>query len=158
MIKILFLCTHNACRSILAEAIAQKLDNNRWQVASAGSHPAGKVHPLTLKYLREAGYDTESLYSKSQDELSLFMPDIVITVCDQAAGDSCPIWLESAVKVHWGLTDPSRQQDDDDTIQTAFHSTMNLLKNRLEKLLQNPIETMKKTEMETLLNSLEEQS
>ncbi len=157
MIKILFLCTHNACRSILAEAIAQKLGNNRWQVASAGSHPAGNVHPLTLKYLCEAGYDSDSLYSKSQDELSHFQPDIVITVCDQAAGDICPVWLGSAVKAHWGLTDPSRQQDDDDTIQTAFHSTMNLLEKRLEKLLQNPIETMKKTELETLLNSLAEQ-
>ena len=141
MIKLLFLCTHNACRSLLAEAIAQKLGGDRWAVASAGIHPAGRVHPLTLKYLHEAGYRTSRLES---------------TVCDQAAGESCPVWFGQAVKGHWGLSDPSRQRGNDKDVSAAFKGTIALLEQYLEQLLQHPIETMTSDELKTLLRTIRE--
>lgn len=110
-LKLLFLCTHNACRSILAEAICRQLAGDKCIVASAGSNPAGKVFPETLTKLREHGYEIEGLFSKSWDDLKDYHPDIVITVCDQAAGESCPIWFGKAVKGHWGLTDASKVAD-----------------------------------------------
>lgn len=110
-LKLLFLCTHNACRSILAESIARSLGEDLWEVASAGSHPAGEVHPATLAALSEHDLPTQALASKSWNDLTDYQPDIVITVCDQAAGESCPIWFGKAVKGHWGLPDPSKEAD-----------------------------------------------
>ncbi len=156
MIKLLFLCTHNACRSILAEAIAQKLGGNRWAVASAGIHPAGRVHPLTLKYLYEAGYRTSRLESKGWDDLTEFQPDLVITVCDQAAGESCPVWFGQAAKGHWGLSDPSRHRGNDEDVSAAFKGTIALLAQYLDQLLQHPIETMTSDELKTLLRTIRE--
>jgi len=109
--KLLFLCTHNACRSVLAESIARQLGQGLWTVASAGSHPAGKVHPDALSMLTQKNFPIEGLYSKSWDEVSDFRPDAVITVCDQAAGESCPVWFGKAIKAHWGLPDPTKQTD-----------------------------------------------
>ena len=106
--KILYICTHNRCRSILCEAITNLMAVPGMVAASAGSAPEGRVHPLTLHYLREAGVPTVGLYSKSWDELETFKPDLVITVCDSAASESCPVWFGKTVKVHWGLADPSK--------------------------------------------------
>ncbi|MDG2174758.1 MAG: arsenate reductase ArsC [Gammaproteobacteria bacterium] len=105
--KILFICTHNRCRSILAEAIARHCGKGLLKPASAGSQPAGVVDPLTLEALTRHQIPADGLQCKSWNDLKEFNPDLVITVCDSAAAEACPVWLGRAVKVHWGLADPS---------------------------------------------------
>lgn len=107
-IRLLFVCTHNRCRSILCEAIARHRGGGRIAAWSAGSQPADAVHPDTLRHLAARGIDTTGLRSQSWDEFADLDPDAVITVCDSAAGEACPLWMGSAVRVHWGLPDPSR--------------------------------------------------
>jgi len=102
---------------------------------SAGSQPAGEVHPLSLKYLAESGINTDGLQSQSWDEFEDFSPDIVITVCDSAAGESCPIWFGASVKVHWGLSDPSKLEGSEAEIADAFKQTISEISERVEKLL-----------------------
>ncbi len=133
--KLLFICTHNRCRSILAEAITNHLSDGSLLAKSAGSQPAGAVHPLTLQYLAAAGIATEGLRSQSWDELEDFAPDVVITVCDSAAGETCPVWFGKSVKVHWGLPDPSRAQGSEADVAAAFESVMQTLQRRIQKLL-----------------------
>lgn len=134
--KVLFICTHNRCRSILAEAISNHFSGGKIVAASAGSQPAGEVHPLTLKYLAERGMDTTNLRSQSWDELASFAPDAVITVCDSAAGEACPLWFGDTVKAHWGLPDPSRINGPEEDIRAAFFSVMDTLEKRV-RLLSN---------------------
>jgi arsenate reductase len=133
--KILYICTHNRCRSILSEAITNQLGQGRLVAKSAGSQPAGEVHPLSLKYLAESGINTDGLQSQSWDEFEDFSPDIVITVCDSAAGESCPIWFGASVKVHWGLSDPSKLEGSEAEIADAFKQTISEISERVEKLL-----------------------
>lgn len=133
--KVLFLCTHNACRSILAEAIARQLAFGLPLIfMSAGSAPSGKVHPMTLKQLQEQGYSTTGLSSKSWDALADFSPDLVITVCDSAAGETCPLWLGNTLKLHWGLPDPSQQVAERQDV--AFLKIIRLLEERVSALLR----------------------
>lgn len=152
--KLLFLCTHNACRSILAEAIARKLGGDRWQAASAGNLPAGRVNPLTLHYLAEAGYETAGLRSRSWEDLKDFQPDVVITVCDQAAGESCPVWFGRAIKAHWGLADPSHAPVNETAIAGAFRYTIALLEGRLGSLLAHNPDSLPAPALQQLLNQL----
>ena len=121
--KVLYICTHNRCRSILSEAITNHVAGDVITAKSAGSQPAGEVHPLSLKYLNEAGIPTEGLQSQSWDEFEAFAPDLVITVCDSAAGESCPVWFGKSVKVHWGLSDPSKLTGSEEDIARAFNDT-----------------------------------
>lgn len=100
--KILYICTHNRCRSILSEAITNHFGEGKIQAQSAGSQPVGEVHPLSIKYLNEAGISTEGLRSQSWHDFEEFEPDIVVTVCDSAAGEACPLWFGQTIKVHWG--------------------------------------------------------
>lgn len=137
-LKLLFLCTHNACRSILAEAICRQLAGDNYIVASAGSQPAGKVFPQTLIKLTEHGYNIDDLSSKSWEALSDYHPDIVITVCDQAAGESCPVWFGKAVKGHWGLSDASKIADPIERGQ-CFDGLIQLLESRFAALLALPL-------------------
>ncbi len=107
---------------------------------SAGSQPSGEVHPLSLKYLSEMGYDTAGLTSQSWDSLTddngdSFVPDVVITVCDQAAGESCPLWLGNIPKLHWGLSDPSKLDGSDEQKRQAFLATIGEIEQRVEKLI-----------------------
>lgn len=133
--KILYICTHNRCRSILCEAITNHLAGVGMVAASAGSSPVGQVHPLTLQYLREAGVPIVGLYSKSWDELEDFAPDLVITVCDSAANESCPVWFGSAVKLHWGLADPSKVEGSDADKAAAFRAGIAEINARAQALL-----------------------
>ncbi len=107
-VNLLFLCTHNRCRSILAEAITNARGEGRLRAFSAGSEPAGEVHPATLAQLQSRGYATGQLHSKSQDAFAGQDIDAVITLCDTAAGETCPLWLQATPRVHWGLEDPTR--------------------------------------------------
>ena len=132
--KILYICTHNRCRSILCEAITNLMAGPGMMAASAGSQPEGQVHPLTLQYLREAGVPTVGLHSKSWDALEDFQPDLVITVCDSAANEACPVWFGKAVKVHWGLADPSKVEGTDEQRAQAFRACIAEIKQRATAL------------------------
>ena len=134
--KILYICTHNRCRSILCEAITRSRAAGLIEARSAGSQPAGAVHPLSLQYLAEAGYDTQNLTSQSWDEFEDFAPDIVITVCDSAAGESCPVWFGRTLKVHWGLEDPSKHDGSDAEVAAAFRATIAIIEQRVDALIE----------------------
>lgn len=129
--RILFVCTHNRCRSILAEALANHFGRGYISAASAGSNASKEVHPLTMLALKSRGISVDGLHSKSWYDLEEFMPEVVITVCDNAAGEACPLWLGDALKIHWGLADPSTIEGDIDKKLVAFDITMNTLSQRL---------------------------
>jgi arsenate reductase len=157
IVKLLFVCTHNACRSILAEVIARELGGDRIEAASAGSSPAGQLHPLTLQYLNRHGYSIDGLGSKGFDDVVSFSPDVVITVCDRAASESCPVWLGDAVKVHWGLPDPSHHEGTEQERETAFDSVTARIRFRIEALLAEPFEELNAEQLADLLNAIGEQ-
>ena len=131
--KLLFICTHNRCRSILCEAIVNQRGAGLVQAASAGSAPVDAVHPLTLRYLEERGYETADLQSQSWQDLEGFEPDRVITVCDSAAGEVCPLWMGEIEKHHWGLPDPSRAEGDEAAIRTAFMAVMDRIESKVDE-------------------------
>ncbi|MEC9407047.1 MAG: arsenate reductase ArsC [Pseudomonadota bacterium] len=130
--KLLYICTHNRCRSILSEAVTNHRAGERITARSAGSQPAGEVHPLSLRYLDEAGYPTAGLRSQSWDVFEDFAPDVVITLCDSAAGEACPVWFGQAIKLHWGLEDPSKLEGDQ--VADAFRETINRIEARVDAL------------------------
>ena len=131
--KLLFICTHNRCRSILSEAITNQRARGILTAASAGSAPVDAVHPLTLRFLQERGYDTTGLVSQSWVDLEAFEPDRVITVCDTAAGEACPLWMSDVEKVHWGLPDPSRVDGDDETVRAAFMAVIDRIELKVDE-------------------------
>ena len=131
--KLLFVCTHNRCRSILCEAIASQRGAGFLEAASAGSAPVDEVHPLTLRYLEERGYQTTGLQSQSWDDLAVFNPDRVVTVCDSAAGETCPLWMGEVEKHHWGLPDPSRVEGDDEAIRSAFMAVIDRIEHKVDE-------------------------
>ncbi|WP_317928978.1 arsenate reductase ArsC [Halioxenophilus sp. WMMB6] len=133
--KILFVCTHNRCRSILCEAITNQLAKDQITAFSAGSEPSGEVHPLTIRTLSERGYSTDALRSQSWNEFTTLVPDVVITVCDSAANEPCPIWLGTAIKLHWGLPDPSRLEGDEHAVKHAFNQVIDTIEKRTQKLM-----------------------
>lgn len=151
--KILFICTHNRCRSILSEAIANKRGAGRLVAKSAGSSPAGEVHPLSIRYLDEAGYPTVGLRSRSWDDFEDFAPDVVITVCNSAAKEACPVWFGNNLKVHWGLVDPSKVEGSDADKAAAFRGTIREIERRIDALLAIPFE---RQDRETFMAALHE--
>jgi len=130
--KLLFVCTHNRCRSILAEAICRAESNGVFEVRSAGSQPAGMVYPGTLNFLQQQGIRSDDLRSQSWDEFADFAPDVVITVCDSAAGEACPLWMGNSIKVHWGLPDPSKLAEAEQS--AAFTQVAAVLRERIRAL------------------------
>lgn len=135
---VLFLCTGNSCRSILAEATFNQLAPAGWRALSAGSKPAGYVHPRSLALLAREGIPGEGCSSKSWDGLAV-TPDIVITVCGSAAGETCPAYLGPAVRAHWGVDDPARASGTDEAIEAAFRSAYAVLRRRIEAFLALPL-------------------
>lgn len=133
--NILFLCTGNSCRSIIAEAVFNHLAPAGWRAASAGSRPTGQVHPRTLALLKRHGIPVSGLHSKSWDGLEP-APDIVITVCASAAGETCPAYLGPAVRAHWGLADPAAASGSESAIEAAFEGALGLIRRRIEHFLQ----------------------
>ncbi|MBX7273823.1 arsenate reductase ArsC [Stutzerimonas chloritidismutans] len=137
--KILFLCTANSCRSILAEALFNHLAPAGMRASSAGSEPRGDINPLTLEALARAGIAADGLYSKSSDAHQALNPDFVITVCDKAAGEVCPVHFGPAIKAHWGLADPSESVGSPEEIKAAFDATLVRLKLRFTAFLALPL-------------------
>ena len=133
--KILFVCTHNRCRSILSEAITNHMSDGTLQAFSAGSQPVGQVHPLSIKYLNEKGIATDGLKSQSWDEFEAIAPDLVVTVCDSAAEETCPVWFGQTVQVHWGLQDPSKLEGTEEEVKEAFFSVIATIEKRVAQLL-----------------------
>jgi len=140
---VLFLCTGNSCRSILAEAIFNHLAPTGWKAMSAGSQPAGIIHPRSLALLAHEGIPTEGYQSKSWDKLPL-TPDIVITLCASAAGETCPAYLGPVLRVHWGVEDPARTTGTDDEIDAAFMTAYRILRFRIETFFDLPLEVLKR--------------
>lgn len=139
---VLVLCTGNSARSILGEAIVNRLGKGRFQGYSAGSFPKGEVHPGARRLLERHGYPTEGLRSKSWDAFAGAdgpRIDVVITVCDNAAGETCPIWPGTPIKAHWGLPDPAAATGDDAAIDAAFEAAHDALSKRIAKLVELPI-------------------
>lgn len=149
--RILYICTHNRCRSILSEAITNQLASDVIIAKSAGSHPAGVVHPLSLKYLEKKGYSTVTLCSQSWDDFADFHPDLVITVCDSAAGESCPLYFNNSLKVHWGLSDPSKIEGDESRVEEAFLACIDEITERVKQLKVIAEKRMQRSELKSAL-------
>jgi arsenate reductase len=138
--NVLFLCTGNSARSILGEALLNKLGAGRFRAWSAGSQPKGQVHPMALSVLNERGYDTSGMYSKSWAEFS--KPgapafDLIVTVCDSAAGETCPVWIGQPLTVHWGIEDPAAIEGDGQ--RDAFLRALDYLTIRITRFLELPL-------------------
>lgn len=132
--NVLFLCTGNSCRSILAEATFNHLAPAGWKAMSAGSHPTGQVHPRTLQLLQREGIQTSGYYSKSWDNLS-DKPDVVITVCSSAAGETCPAYLGPVLRAHWDVKDPAKAKGTDAEVDAVFEDAYRILRKRIEAFL-----------------------
>ena len=140
--NVLFLCTGNSCRSILGEATFNHLAPAGWLAMSAGSQPAGYVHPRSLALLGREGIDTEGFFSKSWDNRPA-TPDIVITVCASAAGETCPAYLGPVLRTHWGVEDPAHATGTDAEIDAAFIKAYSILRARIEAFFALPLNTLK---------------
>ena len=138
--NVLFLCTGNSARSILAEVMLNKLGEGRFRAYSAGSHPKGAVNPNTIRLLHDLGYDTADLRSKSWTEFAHGPEfDLIITVCDDAAGEACPVWPGRPATAHWGIPDPAAVQGSPSEVAAAFRKTHDLLTQRIARLVTLPV-------------------
>jgi arsenate reductase len=145
--NVLFVCSHNSARSILAEGLLNSLGGGRFRAYSAGSQPSGRVNPFALRTLATLGMPTEGCRSKDWDEFGApGAPelDLIITVCDNAAGEVCPVWPGQPMTAHWGVADPSAVQGSDDQKRQAFQDTAEILKRRIERMLALPLQTLDK--------------
>jgi arsenate reductase (thioredoxin) len=155
--NILILCTGNSCRSILAEAILQKLGSPRFNTFSAGSFPMGEVNPNAIKLLKQLGYDTSQFRSKSWDEFtgaSAPKLDIVITVCGNAAAEQCPVWIGAPIQTHWGIDDPADKVGTQAEIDAAFKLVYDRLHQRITSFLNLPVEKMSGHELKEALDKI----
>ncbi len=155
--NVLILCTGNSARSIMAEAILNSLGQGRFRAFSAGSQPAGKVNPAALRQLESAGHPTSGLRSKSWDEFSGAMAprmDIVITVCDSAAKESCPLWHGAPVTAHWGIPDPAAVKGTDDDVRRAFDEAYRVLLHRMRMLVALPVGKLDRTNLQKELRAI----
>ena len=152
--KFLFLCTGNSCRSILSEVLFNSRAPEGWTAYSAGSKPTGKVHPLTIKTLENLGLSTEGLASKTIDDCEQYQLDVVITVCDQAAQEACPLYLGSAIKAHWGLADPSHLELPEDEKLKAFLVTVAHINKRLDALFALDVNSLTRPELIAAINQI----
>lgn len=135
MKNVLVLCTGNSCRSVMAEALINHLGNGQFKAASAGSFPAGYVHPKSVETLKRHGIEFDKPRSKSWDEFANKKLDLVITVCDEAARETCPAFPGNYKKLHWSTPDPAKAEGTEHEIGAAFDEAFQLLKNRIEKEL-----------------------
>lgn len=153
--NILFLCTGNSCRSILAEATFNHLAPPGWMAMSAGSNPTGTVHPRSLALLGREGIPTAGCRSKAWDNLPV-TPDIVVTVCSKAAGEACPAYLGPVLRTHWGVDDPAQVTGAEAEVDAAFMMAYRTLRLRIEAFLALPLEALKhdKVALKTALDAI----
>jgi protein-tyrosine-phosphatase len=157
MKTVLFLCTGNSARSILAETYLNAAAKGRFQAFSAGSHPAGKVNPFALDLLRKNRLPTDGLRSKSWDEFAAAgapMLDFVFTVCDNAAGEVCPIWPGQPITAHWGIADPAAVIGTDDEKRKAFMRAFSELSTRINLFLNLPLEKLDRMALQKRLREI----
>ena len=145
--NVLFLCTGNSARSIFAEAILNRQGNRRFAGHSAGSMPAGRVNPFALEFLRAQGLPVEGLRSKSWDEFAAPGAPVmhfVITVCDNAAGETCPVWPGQPVTAHWGVRDPAAVEGGDEVKRAAFRQAFHTLRHRIGLFTSLPVSSLER--------------
>ena len=155
--NVLFLCTGNSARSILAEAILNREGRGKFKAYSAGSHPKGQVHPMALQTLDEMGFLTEGYRSKSWDEFAAEGApplDFVFTVCDNAAGEVCPAWPGQPMTAHWGIEDPAAVEGDVERQRRAFRDAFVFLQRRISLFLALPLETIDELSLQTKLREI----
>jgi protein-tyrosine-phosphatase len=155
--NVLFLCTGNSARSILAEGLLTNLGKGRFRAFSAGSHPAGRVNPFALELLEKNHFDTRDMRSKSWDEYA--QPDapqldFVITVCDNAAGEVCPVWPGQPMTAHWGIPDPAAVAGTDEEKRRAFVDAMNQLQRRICMFVSLPFASLDKMKLEKAVRDI----
>lgn len=155
--NVLFLCTGNSARSIIAEAVLNRAGQGRFQGFSAGSHPKGKVHPYTLDLLRKMHFDVGGMRSKSWLEFA--QPDapkldFVFTVCDDAAGETCPIWSGQPMTAHWGVPDPAAATGNEAEVRFAFADTLRMLTNRINIFVSLPIAKLDRLSLQKKLEEI----
>jgi arsenate reductase (thioredoxin) len=156
-LNLLFLCTHNSARSVLAEAIASRIDPTRFRGFSAGSFPSGRVNPFAIELLAKNGYPVDGLRSKNWDEFAApgAPPlDFVFTVCDNAAGEVCPIWPGQPVSAHWGVEDPAAVEGTDEEKRKAFVRALTTLQRRIELFLSLPHSKLDKLALKRRLDEI----
>jgi arsenate reductase len=156
-VKVLFLCTGNSARSIMAEVMLNHLGHGRFVAYSAGSHPKGTIHPLALATLQSMGLPIDGLSSKSWEEFA--QPDappldFIVTVCDNAAGEVCPLWPGKPMTAHWGVEDPAALQGTEDEQRAKFREVALLLRRRIALLLRLPLATLDVMTIQTKLQAI----
>lgn len=159
--NVLFLCTGNSARSILAEAMLNKDGQGRFRAYSAGSQPKGEPHPLALQTLLESDYPTEGLRSKSWDEFAAAgapAMDFVLTVCANAAGEACPIWLGQPVTAHWGIEDPAAAEGSEIERKRAFVTAQRFLKNRIAAFVALPLGSLDQVALSAKVREIGQQA
>jgi len=155
--NVLFICTGNSARSILAEAILNRLGQGRFKAYSAGSHPRGEVHPFALDQLRRTNHDVSDARSKSWDDFAgddAPDMDFVFTVCDRAAAEICPVWPGQPMTAHWGLPDPAHAEGNETEQRLAFSDTYKVLTNRLSIFINLPLEELDKLALQKRLDEI----
>ena len=155
--NVLFLCTGNSARSILAEAQLNALGKGRFKGYSAGSHPTGAVNPFAIEFLDKAGLSSEGYRSKSWDEFAAPgapVMDYVLTVCDQAAGEQCPFWPGQPMSAHWGVADPAAEEGSDDDKRRAFKNAAATLRKRIELFTSLPTATLDRMSLKAELDEI----
>ena len=154
LINVLFLCTHNSARSVMAEALLNTLGRGRFHAYSAGSMPSGRLNPFAIEMAKTIGYATENVCSKSWDEFATPgapKMDFIITVCDSAAGESCPYWPGHPLVAHWGVPDPAEVKGTPEQKRAAFQEAYRRLMNRITAFVNLPIEDLSLAELKTRL-------
>ena len=155
--NVLFLCTGNSARSILSEALLNRRGQGQFRAFSAGSHPAGRVNPYALELLRRLGYPTDGLRSKSWDEFAApGAPELnfVFTVCDNAAGEVCPMWPGQPITAHWGIPDPAAVEGTDEQKRRAFDDAFRILERRISLFLSLPIRSLEQLVLQERLSEI----
>lgn len=156
-LNVLFLCTHNSARSIIAECVMNSLGAGRFRGFSAGSQPSGRVHPYAMDMLKQLNYDTSGLSSKSWDVFAASDApslDFVFTVCDNAANEVCPVWPGQPISAHWGLPDPSAAQGTESERRFAFADTHRMLYQRISIFTSLPLATLDKLSLQKRLDDI----